>query len=335
MDIRFARSNVAIVERGLASLYAARRRCYLGGFKPVELLFESDLAMKKHKRGAFTLVELLVVIAIIGILVALLLPAVQAARESARRTQCTNNLKQIGLACQNYAGTNGAFPRGAGLDSKNMILFSWSALILPYLEEANAEDLIDYKSGYNTAANQVAIKTLFSAYQCPSAPPNGLVSCCIFIPGVEDAGQTSYSAIGTHLKRDYGVVANSIEGSGVMFDNSHVKFKDITDGTSKTFLASEVIANPDDPYKKSYPSYCPGGNCIIGEVWSAENRITSYWGINIGNTILQSGIVSAHSGVANFLFADGHVSFLPEAIDQNLLIALTTRAGAEPSSESY
>ena len=227
------------------------------------------------------------------------------------------------------------FPRGAGLDSKNMILFSWSALILPYLEEANAEDLIDYKSGYNTSANQVAIKTLFPAYQCPSAPPNGLVSCCIFIPGEEDAGQTSYSAIGTHLKRDYGVVANSIEGSAILFDNSHIKFKDITDGTSKTFLVSEVLANPNDPYKKSYPSYCPGGNCIIGEAWSAENRITSYWGINIGITILQSGVVSAHPGGANFLFADGHVAFLPESIDQNVLIALTTRAGGEPVSETY
>lgn len=284
---------------------------------------------------AFTLVELLVVIAIIGILIALLLPAVQAAREAARRTQCSNNLKQIGLALQNYHGARKEFPRGAGTDSSGKILFSWSALIFPYFEEANAEKLIDYSAGYNTSANQVAIKTFIPSYQCPSAPPNELVTCCIFIPGEKDAAQTNYSAIGTHLKKDYGVVLIPADGTGVMYDLSRTRIRDITDGTSKTFMVSEHVANPNDPYKTQYPAYCPGGNCVVGEAWASENRLTSYWGINVGTTIIQSGMVSLHKSGANFLFADGHVSFLPETINQSILIALTTRAGGETISGSY
>jgi prepilin-type processing-associated H-X9-DG protein len=206
---------------------------------------------------------------------------------------------------------------------------------LPYLEEANAQNLLNFKYAYNTPQNQAAIKTFIAPYQCPSAPPNELVTCCIFIPGEQDAAQTNYSAIGTHLKKDYGEVLIPADGTGVMYDRSTTRFKDIQDGSSKTFIVSEVLANPNDPYKTTYPAYCPGGNCVVAQVWMAENRITSYWGINVGVTILQSGIVSAHPGGANFVFADGHVNYLPETIDQNLLIALTTRAGGEVISESY
>jgi prepilin-type processing-associated H-X9-DG protein len=291
---------------------------------------------KDCRRDAITLVELLVVIAIIGILVALLLPAVQAAREAARRAQCINNLKQIGVSLQNFYTAHDVFPRGAGRNPKTQdYLYSWSAQVLPYVEESNALGLLDLNYAYNTPQNQAAIRTLIPLYQCPSAPPNELVTCCIFIPGEQDAAQTNYSAIGTHLKKDYGEVLVPADGTGVMYDLSKTKFKDIIDGSSKTFVVGEVLADPDDPYKTAYPKYCPGGNCVVAQVWMAENRITSYWGINAGITILQSGIVSAHPGGANFVFADGHVTYLPETIDQNVLIALTTRAGAEVISESY
>ena len=123
----------------------------------------SDCARVSHRRG-FTLVELLVVIAIIGILIALLLPAVQAAREAARRVQCANNLKQIGLAVQNYHDVKKALPPariGGGGHA------TWAALILPYLEQENAGDLWDYSRSYfyqTTAAQQAQVK----AYYCPS-----------------------------------------------------------------------------------------------------------------------------------------------------------------------
>ena len=134
--------------------------------------------MKKVKRG-FTLVELLVVIAIIGILVALLLPAIQAAREAARRSQCMNNLKQIGLALQNYVSVHKTLPVGAALQEGS----TWSAYILPYMEESAVASAltIDYvnvkpyahtQATYGTPVdpyrNLIAVETLIPSFRCPS-----------------------------------------------------------------------------------------------------------------------------------------------------------------------
>lgn len=117
-------------------------------------------------REAFTLVELLVVIAIIGILIALLLPAVQAAREAARRTQCLNQIRQVGLALHNFADTNGAFPQAA-----DETTFSYVARIAPFLEEGNFADLIDLDFAYDEPVNQQALaNTSIESLKCPSAP---------------------------------------------------------------------------------------------------------------------------------------------------------------------
>jgi prepilin-type N-terminal cleavage/methylation domain-containing protein len=125
--------------------------------------------------AAFTLVELLVVIAIIGILVALLLPAIQAAREAARRSQCQNNIKQIGLALQNYHSARNSFPPGAAFQEGS----TWSAYILPYMEESAAAsalkiDLVSPKpyssssKSYTATGNLIALETLIAAFRCPS-----------------------------------------------------------------------------------------------------------------------------------------------------------------------
>src|SRR5262249_54779885 len=126
--------------RGSQPSFAAWRRSYSWGATEMR---------KQLRRSGFTLVELLVVIAIIGVLIGLLLPAVQAARESARRTQCKNNVKQIGLALQLYVDSHNIFPPAAGTkpiinNHGGDIVWSWSALILPYLEQANAGNLLDY-----------------------------------------------------------------------------------------------------------------------------------------------------------------------------------------------
>ena len=285
---------------------------------------------RTRQAHGFTLVELLVVIAIIGVLVALLLPAIQSAREAARRMSCTNNEKQIGIALLNYHDTKKVFPWGAGGSGTE---WSWSAFILPFVEEGNAETLLNYDSPYNTTVNSQGIKTLFGFYQCPTAEPNEMVTCCLNIPGEQDAAETNYSATGTHRRINYAV---DPAGTGVMFDNSHVSLKHITDGTSKTFLVAEVDSDDRDRTRMSsfYPAYCPGGACSVGKMWASENRVTTGYGINAGTIYDQAGVESNHSGGANFLFADGHSVFIQDQISQVVLDALTTRAGEETIDSS-
>ena len=214
------------------------------------------------KRRAFTLVELLVVIAIIGILVALLLPAIQAAREAARRSECQNNLKQLGLACQMYHDTSKFFPTGAASGEGSM----WSYYILPYIEEtaAFARMHIGEDSGGNfqwahngpytrtqvendpAYANILLCETAFSVFRCPSMGlPEHQYSTSTWNWIVMERSPTSYIGSATGIVVDQNVKdAKLIKmGSldGVLFANSHVSMKHITDGTSKTMLIGEAV----------------------------------------------------------------------------------------------
>lgn len=285
------------------------------------------------RKSGFTLVELLVVVSIIALLIALLLPAVQMAREAARRAGCNNNLKQIGLALQLYHDTAEVFPPG----KVSSPLWSWSALILPYLEQDNINRSIDYRYGYNQSQNYKVIENFIPVYQCPSSRKLRLMSALGGKPGIEDAAEANYSGIATHANNYYG---QSTSGSGVLFTNSRVGIGDIPDGTSQTVMVGEVIPYPaDEPYKQvawtSYGNtYCPDATCELGKPWAAENCITTFYGINKNATYLQAGVQSSHPGAAGFAFADGHVSFLSDGIAQSTLVALTTRGPGEIKSGS-
>ncbi|MEA1951611.1 MAG: DUF1559 domain-containing protein [Planctomycetota bacterium] len=273
------------------------------------------------KKQGFTLVELLVVIAIIGILIALLLPAVQAAREAARRMQCSNNEKQIGLGTLNYHDTHLCFPPGTlGTGTS----WSWSARILPFMECGTIHKQIDFNYNYNVVhtINNEAMKTFVQAYICPSAPEPYLIACCGGIPGDEDAAETNYSAVATHRDKTERFYARDPDGTGIMFLNSKTKIRDVTDGTSMTFLVTECDLDQNDPY-------APNSTQHWGKIWASENRVTTAYGINSDLGHVHAPVLSRHPGGAQFLFADGHVSFVNETIDQDLLQALTTRDWGE------
>lgn len=232
-------------------------------------------------RTGFTLVELLVVIAIIGILVALLLPAVQAAREAARRMSCGNNLKQIGLALHNYHDTYKAFPtiRGGQLESGTppwnsypgcpgwfqSAGWSWRALILPYMEQTPLHDAINFervmdttcyphpsphfKSGVNPN------RTRLAAYECPSEA---------WPPGVNAA--TNYAGIFGNTADHYNGNV-SFQGIFKSRNNGQVRMRDIVDGTSNTVMVGEVYRGVPMVRTGGGPVNSQGNRC---ERWIAE-----------------------------------------------------------------
>jgi prepilin-type N-terminal cleavage/methylation domain-containing protein/prepilin-type processing-associated H-X9-DG protein len=219
------------------------------------------MRIRPFRHCGFTLVELLVVIAIIGILVALLLPAVQAAREAGRRTQCVNNLKQLGIALQNYADPYKCFPSGTtsavfGLDpTVPPNFYRWSALaeLTPFMEQTGLHDMIDFNyplyggfnQGYQVFARNVpAVSTIVPAFLCPSdkARPVTNYLGVIFAPTNYATNMGSGINGGTEYTTD-----------GLFFMNSGVKFADIRDGTnttaafSESILGESTIGAPPDP----------------------------------------------------------------------------------------
>ncbi|HMC09697.1 MAG TPA: DUF1559 domain-containing protein [Pirellulaceae bacterium] len=216
------------------------------------------------KRSGFTLVELLVVIAIIGVLVALLLPAVQAAREAARRSKCSNNVKQISLAVHNYEGTFRTFPIG----QYDCCYGTWLLSILPYVEQgtlysqyvrpgamegyggANGGDI-----RYGTAVNLPVTRTQIPAYTCPSDTKSanlGIISGVTFHNYVANHGNTSRGRL-TYGNVQFGgapfiVVINPTKDPAVPTDRKFpqvVKFADVEDGMSNTLMFSETVQGKD------------------------------------------------------------------------------------------
>jgi prepilin-type N-terminal cleavage/methylation domain-containing protein len=198
------------------------------------------------KRG-FTLIELLVVIAIIAILIALLLPAVQAAREAARKTQCKNNLKQFGLAMHNYESTFGVFPMtNAQNYQPNVQGFSPQARLLPYMEQANLQNLLDFTQPaftgpYNSLVPNPqfagAFATPLTVMLCPSDPAPTQNT---------GAGGSVYAGVNYMVSYGSGTGANydlRWRTDGIVWENSNARFRDATDGTSNTVFMSEAVGS--------------------------------------------------------------------------------------------
>jgi len=290
--------------------------------------------MVSRKRG-FTLVELLVVISIIGILVALLLPAVQAAREAARRMQCGNNLHQMAIATQNYHDTFRVFPSGFILP--NQVL--WSGLLLPQLEQNTIYDSLDFSATWSSGANAAACSTLLSVFRCPSAPVAEHTS----VQGIADRVPCTYLASATGLMLNESgppPIAGGLDLDGMFFLNSRVKLRDVLDGTSSTVAIGESLFDTD------VRGIDHGGTIHIVDHWYIGSPLINPSDVSesIGSTAVpvnrifdQSAFIderelcfsSRHPGGAQVSFADGHVSMIPATIDAAVWSALGTRARGE------
>jgi prepilin-type N-terminal cleavage/methylation domain-containing protein/prepilin-type processing-associated H-X9-DG protein len=294
-------------------------------------MFRSN-QVSKCLRG-FTLVELLVVITIIGILIALLLPAVQAAREAARRMACSNNMHQIGVALHNYSSGHNTFPPGYLTDTSPTAIwagFGWMAAILPYMERQTTSDLIKFNApqGSHDPVNQTIMKNYVAVYLCPSLPPpTKFVEVTGAISGFEDAATGTYGGVTSDICQDYcwGPTTPNGYGSGCLVVNKIIPIGDIRDGTSQTLIVGERLS----PFPPEDPWYGLAGAPpnTLGQPWIVFTRVTTQYGINqkSGLYYKESGVWSAHPGGTEFTFADGHVSFLSENISQATLRSLTTR----------
>jgi prepilin-type N-terminal cleavage/methylation domain-containing protein/prepilin-type processing-associated H-X9-DG protein len=296
-------------------------------------------------RTGFTLVEVLVVIAIIGVLVAFLLPAIQAARESTRRTQCTNNLKQIGVAVQNHHDTRKHFPMGRNRTDQYAV--SWAFFLLPYMEETAIYNSYDSKARVDDDKNKASMRTPVETYACPSRRKpaadrnfdNNELPPLPQSMGVATLGDYSANAglqlmtgmIGTDEATSAFGDYNRVN-AGPIFSGSRVGARQVTDGLSKTMAISERHLPPvpkDTPPEMEHR--------IIGDTASIAGD-TPNTTFRTTNTGLAAGpedtsaekFGSSHSGgIVQTVFLDGHVRGLRPEVALVVLQAMSTIGGGE------
>ena len=299
----------------------------------------------QRPQSGFTLVELLVVIGIIGLLVALLLPAIQSARESARRSQCVNNLKQIGLALENYESYRKYFPSGyvSQYDSSGNDTgpgWGWGSLLLANLDQAPLAGMINFNLQIQDPSNTQAVTTPLPVFLCPSDSREPVWAAMSQSAGSKicDVAEAEYVAM-------YGTTEPGVDGNGLFFRNSTVHIREITDGTSQTLAVGERAellgeATWVGSVTGAYLAQDPNDNDGVG-VYEQEAGSTMVLGCSgehksPGDPSGEPDMFySMHPGGVNFLFADGHINFLTQEIDPNVFEFLTTRAGGEVVPDPY
>lgn len=315
------------------------------------------------RRPGFTLVELLVVIAIIGILVALLLPAVQAAREAARRMQCTNNLKQLGLAAQNFHDTYKRFPPGMLANARTMPTGATSTYqyvgalvyLLPFMEQQAVYDQVDaaididvdHYPGINygstkpiqewflTSGSWAAGQTRINAFVCPSANPysntDGLFAYLHTRDTNTIAGGSWAATLPEIGRTNYAPCAGGVgEGmngweryKGVFWSRSKNAIRDVLDGTSNTVLFGEVLGDHADPAAPKRLTHAFS--------WMGMGEMPTAWRLPSPTSYArwyQNG--SYHPGVVQFALADGSVNSVSGTVDRNQYLFSTGMQDNQP-----
>ena len=283
--------------------------------------------MRKRRTNlrGFSLIELLVVMGLIASLIAFLLPAVQQAREAARRLQCRNNLKQIGLALHNYHDTHGCFPFSHLVATKvgNETGWAWGTMALPFLDQAPLYQQLAPDGGNAPTTPTALTKTVLPIYLCPS-----------------DASPLWNQQKGGHAKSNYvGMFGSNKDlsdiGNGMFYFNSSTRTSDLTDGMSNTIAAGERSWDG-----LVHPTIDNNSVGRIGSIWAVNLKGNHHDPISWCDPLLvtdqhingehPNAYSSLHEGGCHFLFADGSVHFLSENIDNgNTFCPLATRQGGE------
>jgi prepilin-type N-terminal cleavage/methylation domain-containing protein len=273
-----------------------------------------------RSRKAFTLIELLVVIAVIGILVALLLPAVQYAREAARRTQCRNHIRNIGVAIHNFHDVHNHLPPGWNADVPDGEPgWGWAAYLLHYLEQNSLLDhQIDLDAHIDEPENEESRQTILPIYLCPSdAVSNKRIMLTGLDTPIFEVGRSNYLGVfGTEEIED-----DPSNGDGLFYHNSYLRFADITDGLSHTLAVGERSSRL-------------GGSTWVGMVHGATDAMARVVGScdHVPNDPAGhfEDFSSYHATGAHFAMADGSVHLIGSDIELSVYRALATRAGGEP-----
>lgn len=327
----------------------------------VELSFDHLAPVSRRRRSAFTLVELLVVIAIIGILVALLLPAVQSAREAARRTQCLNNLKQLGVGAHNYHDTNKHLMPGA----YSCCWGTWLIEILPYIEERQLHDLYntedrfitDSDSAYNSPDNLQVTTQRLQSMTCPSDEPQIAVDVdnMTYHNYVGNFGNTNHLGLdipgfaGAETIRFAGAPLPATEWKGIDMPPDKIKvtgFRQISDGLSKTLLFSETVQGQSgtnlDLRGFSWWGWGAGFETSLPPNTNSPDRMQNVGYCNAENfanppcighsipfNVMRAAARSRHPGGVNVVMCDGSGKFVVETIDEDIWLAAGSTGGGE------
>jgi prepilin-type N-terminal cleavage/methylation domain-containing protein/prepilin-type processing-associated H-X9-DG protein len=297
--------------------------------------------MKARHRG-FTLIELLVVIAVVGLLLALCLPAVQAARESARRVGCAHNLRQMGLALHAYNEAVGSFPMGYVAARSSSAYetspgWGWAALNLPYLEQRPLHDSANFNLPIECSANMTTRLTVVATYVCPAdRAPGKYVAVRVDDTPVGEFQTNSYAGcFGAGLEIDDQPWA----GNGLFFRNRSVRVLEVLDGTSTTIAVGERgaclvktpwVGAPSGAVSSftsgsSLQAYALGATGRGAELVVAHANVVNFNAPGTG----PDDFYSPHPLGGNFLFADGSVRFVRDSIRLPVFRALCTRDGGE------